>query len=73
MRHIRVTGMFQGLHLDGKQWNWWRWRELNPRPKDFSEQSLHAYPIRSVSRRRVRTGRDVAPLALNCFGENPRA
>ena len=25
---------------------WWRWRESNPRPKDFSEQRLRVYPIR---------------------------
>ena len=31
---------------------WWRWRESNPRPKAFSEQSLHAYPTQLVSRAR---------------------
>ena len=45
---------------------WWRWRESNPRPKDFSKQSLQAYPIRSVSqtRRSNRQGRRAASPVL---------
>ncbi len=52
---------------------WWRWRESNPRPRAFSEQSLHAYPIRSVSPAR-RSNRQVRHAASSLgFGSDPGA
>ena len=49
---------------------WWRWRESNPRPRAFSEQSLHAYPIRWISRtpRSNRQGRCAAsPVRISAW------
>ena len=48
---LYLTIVFQIRHTDTKKpafqketraKNWWRWRELNPRPKDFHKRRLHA-------------------------------